>query len=182
MASEKTRSQWSKAYFSTAPKSDILLNNMCESFNSFILDAREKPIKDVLAKIYVEAIRYSPMKSNEMHYQITRSDDRRDQHSVDLLTRSCSCRKYDLTGIPCKHAVCAIWCKKDDPEAYVHPYYLVETYRRCYATRIMPVDGSNLWPPCDLVPPLSPIYIQKVRRPANYEEENQMNHPILKIS
>ncbi|XP_075499068.1 uncharacterized protein LOC142537436 [Primulina tabacum] len=47
-------------------------------------------IKDVLAKIYVEAIRYSPMNSDEMHYQIMRSYDRRDQHSVDLLNRSCS--------------------------------------------------------------------------------------------
>ncbi|XP_075500544.1 uncharacterized protein LOC142539155 [Primulina tabacum] len=196
---KKPENQLSKAYFSTTPKSDILLNNLCESFNSFIIDAREKPviemyemirnllmgrfqknrerankwngricskIKDVLAKIYVEAIRYSPMKSDEMHYQITRSDDKRDQHSVDLFNRSCSCRKYDLTGIPCKHAVCAIWCKKDDPEAYVHPYYLVETYRRCYAARIMPVNGPDLWPPCDLVPPLPPVYIQKVGRPA----------------
>ncbi|KAG6525668.1 hypothetical protein ZIOFF_015634 [Zingiber officinale] len=123
-------------------------------------------IRDVLEKIYVEAIRYSPMKSDEMHYQITRSDDRRDQHSVDLLSRSCSCRKYDLTGIPCKHAVCAIWCKKDDPEAYVHPYYLVETYKRCYAARIMPINGPDLWPQCDLTPPLPPVYKENVGRPA----------------
>ncbi|XP_075515855.1 uncharacterized protein LOC142550663 [Primulina tabacum] len=196
---KKPENQWSKAYFSTTPKSDILLNNMCESFHSFIIDAREKPviemyemiqnllmvrfqknrerankwngricskIKDVLAEIYVEAIRYSPMKSDEMHYQITRSDDRCDQHSVDLLNRSCSCRKYDLTGIPCKHAICAIWCKKDDPEACVHPYYLVETYRRCYAARIMSVNGPDLWPPCYLVSPLPPVYIQNVGRHA----------------
>ncbi|XP_073129211.1 uncharacterized protein [Henckelia pumila] len=42
--SKKPGNKWSKAYFSTTPKSDILLNNMCESFNSFILDAREKPV------------------------------------------------------------------------------------------------------------------------------------------
>ncbi|XP_073138968.1 uncharacterized protein [Henckelia pumila] len=111
-------------------------------------------IRDVLSKVYVEEIRYSPMKSDEMHYQITRVDDRRDQHSVDLLNRSCSFRKYDLIGIPCKHDVCAIWCKQDDPETYVHPYYLVQTYRRCYEARIMPVNGPELWPQCDLAPPL----------------------------
>lgn len=140
-------------------------------------------IRDVLAKIYVEAIRYSPMKSDEMHYQITRSDDRRDQHSVDQSSKSCSCRKYDLTGIPCKHVVCVIWCKKDDPEAYVHPYYLVETYKRCYAARIMPVNGLDLWPQCDLAPPLPLVYKEKVGKGLqNYEEGNQMNHPLLKIS
>lgn len=210
---KKPESHWSKAYFSTTPKSDILLNNMCESFNSFILDARDKPviemfeiirnllmgrfqknreraekwnfricskIKDLLSKIYVQAIKYSPMKSDEMHYQITRSDDRHDQHSVDLSRRSCSCRKYDLTGIPCKHAVCAIWCKKDDPEAYVHPFYLVETYRRCNASRIMSVNGPDLWPQCYLPPPLPPRYEEKVGRPEKLRRREADEPPPFK--
>ncbi|XP_019150966.1 PREDICTED: uncharacterized protein LOC109147763 [Ipomoea nil] len=33
------------------------------------------------------------------------------QYTVDLGRRSCSCRRWDLTGIPCPHAVCAIWKK-----------------------------------------------------------------------
>ncbi|GAA0187348.1 hypothetical protein LIER_34636 [Lithospermum erythrorhizon] len=33
---------WSMAFFSLTPKCDVLLNNMCEVFNSFILDARDK--------------------------------------------------------------------------------------------------------------------------------------------
>lgn len=196
---KKPESHWSKAYFSTTIKSDILLNNMCESFNSFILDARDKPIiemfeiirnllmgrfqknreraekwkcricskiRDVLAKIYVHDVRYSPIKSYEMNYQITRSDDRRDQHLVDLSKRSCSCRKYDLMDIPCKHVVCAIWSKKEDPEAYVHPCYLVDTYRRCYAGRIMSVNGPDLSPQCNLPSLLPPHYKEKVGRPA----------------
>ena len=36
--------QWSKSHFSDHPKSDVLLNNMCESFNAAILQARDKPI------------------------------------------------------------------------------------------------------------------------------------------
>lgn len=178
----KPENQWSKAYFSTSPKCDILLNNICESFNSFILYARKKPliemfqlirnllmtrfqvnrekadkwksricpkIRDVLSKIYVDAAQYSLMKSDEMHYQITMSDDRRDQHSVDLSRKSCSCRKYDLTCNPCKHAVCVIW---------VHSYYMVKTYRICYELAIMPVNGPNLWPASNLAPPLPPVY------------------------
>ncbi|XP_073030769.1 uncharacterized protein [Primulina eburnea] len=41
---KKPEQHWSKEYFSTIPKCDILLNNMCECFNNMILDAREKPI------------------------------------------------------------------------------------------------------------------------------------------
>lgn len=39
---------WVRAFFSTFPKCDILLNNMCEVFNSYILEAREMPILSML--------------------------------------------------------------------------------------------------------------------------------------
>ena len=37
-------SQWSKHAFSARTKCDILQNNIAETFNSFILEARDKPI------------------------------------------------------------------------------------------------------------------------------------------
>ncbi|KAK8555414.1 hypothetical protein V6N13_045945 [Hibiscus sabdariffa] len=36
--------QWSKSHFSSKCKSDILLNNLSESFNKMILESRDKPI------------------------------------------------------------------------------------------------------------------------------------------
>ncbi|KAL4377378.1 hypothetical protein GQ457_02G020060 [Hibiscus cannabinus] len=39
---------WSKSHFSCNSKCDMLLNNLCESFNNFILDARDKPIITML--------------------------------------------------------------------------------------------------------------------------------------
>ncbi|KAL0411006.1 UNVERIFIED_CONTAM: hypothetical protein Slati_3690300 [Sesamum latifolium] len=35
---------WVRAFFPVHSKSDILVNNLCESFNSYILEARDKPI------------------------------------------------------------------------------------------------------------------------------------------
>ncbi|XP_037462613.1 uncharacterized protein LOC119334044 [Triticum dicoccoides] len=43
--------QWCKAYFHELPKCDLLLNNSCEVFNKYILDAREMPIVTCLKKI-----------------------------------------------------------------------------------------------------------------------------------
>jgi len=40
--------------------------------------------------------------------------------------KTCSCRRWDLTGIPCNHAIAAIWIKKDEPEIYVHECYTVD--------------------------------------------------------
>lgn len=44
-------SAWCRAYFSELPKSDMLLNNTCEVFNKFILDAREMPVLSMLKQI-----------------------------------------------------------------------------------------------------------------------------------
>ncbi|KAK6145893.1 hypothetical protein DH2020_019762 [Rehmannia glutinosa] len=54
---KRPASHWSRSHFSTFPKSDILLNNMSESFNAMILAARSKPIVEML-----EAIRLMLMK------------------------------------------------------------------------------------------------------------------------
>ncbi|XP_027150479.1 uncharacterized protein LOC113750733 [Coffea eugenioides] len=45
---DKPPAQWSRAFFSTYPKCDILLNNLCKCFNSKIVDAREKPIIEMM--------------------------------------------------------------------------------------------------------------------------------------
>jgi hypothetical protein len=39
------------SFFSTFPKCDILLNNSCEVFNKYILDARELPILSKFERI-----------------------------------------------------------------------------------------------------------------------------------
>jgi len=42
---------WVRAFFSEYPKCDILLNNTCEVFNRYILEARELPILSMLQRI-----------------------------------------------------------------------------------------------------------------------------------
>lgn len=171
---KKPEEHWSKSHFTTTPRSDVLLNNMCECFNSFILPAREKPtipmfenirnllmvrfqlnrekaekwhnkicpkIRNVLAKIYMDAAQNIPQQADHTQFQVNGPSG---QHTVDFGTNSCSCRKWDLTGIPCQHAVCAIWCKHQDPMDYVDPYYEVDTYKRCYEHTIFPITGSDL--------------------------------------
>ncbi|KAL8470316.1 hypothetical protein ACS0TY_032966 [Phlomoides rotata] len=136
----KPPNQWSKAYFSEKAKCDILLNNVCESFNSNILAARDKAIitmlewiREYLVKRLVknrdkaetkwkgklcpriskilernleQVADYVPIKSNRWSYQIRCFNG--GQYTVDLNQRRCSCRAWQLCGIPCTHAICAI--------------------------------------------------------------------------
>jgi hypothetical protein len=44
-------SAWSRAWFIEDTKSDLLQNNICECFNSYILKARVKPILTMLEMI-----------------------------------------------------------------------------------------------------------------------------------
>ena len=54
------------------------------------------------------------------------------KYSVNLKEKTCSCRKWDLTGIPCKHACSAIAENKWDVEDFVDEAYHVKTYKACY--------------------------------------------------
>ncbi|XP_070032948.1 uncharacterized protein [Nicotiana tomentosiformis] len=82
------------------------------------------------------------------------------------------CRKWDLTGIPCKDAIAAIWDKKDKINFYVHDCYKMKTYRRVYDFAILPMNGQHMWPKSSNVPHLPPQLVrtstkgrkQKLRR------------------
>ncbi|PWA93526.1 transposase, mutator type [Artemisia annua] len=70
---------------------------------------------------------------------------------VNMRTRECSCRKWELTGIPCKHAVAAIWNMASNgeetgiPETYCHETYWLSTWKAMYRFKINPPNGPELW-------------------------------------
>ncbi|WOL11106.1 transcription factor interactor and regulator CCHC(Zn) family [Canna indica] len=65
---------------------------------------------------------------------------------VNLFTRTCSCRYWDICGIPCKHVIsCIIWLK-EDPDQYVDNYYKREAYMKTYEFLLEPLTGKDTWP------------------------------------
>ena len=67
--------------------------------------------------------------------------------TVDLVIAHCSCSKWNITSIPCVHAITCIFFNRQNVEQYVHPYYHVSTYRACYKSIIAPINGHNMWRP-----------------------------------
>ncbi|XP_062028875.1 uncharacterized protein LOC133744861 [Rosa rugosa] len=57
---------WSRAHFGTTLKCDILLNNLCESFNAFILPARSKPVISCFEDIRVKMMKRIAMRRDKM--------------------------------------------------------------------------------------------------------------------
>lgn len=105
-----------------------------------------------------------------------------DQYVVDMGEKSCSCRRWDLTGMPCAHAVAAIWDMSLNnivnvgvPEDYVHPAYRLCTWKEVYSHKINPINGRNMWrkstSPTTLLPP---IYHKQAGRPAKKRKKSAL--------
>ncbi|CAN0843831.1 hypothetical protein LINGRAHAP2_LOCUS4067 [Linum grandiflorum] len=74
------------------------------------------------------------------------------QMVVDLNNWTCTCRKWELSGIPCKHAISCIHMIGDRAENYVHKCYWVENYMKAYGVRICPMVGVESWESSDRTP------------------------------
>ena len=68
--SERPAQEWSRSHFSTISKCDMLLNNLCEVFNKYILEAREKPILTMCETIRCKLMNRLFLKRNVMEKYI----------------------------------------------------------------------------------------------------------------
>src|SRR5438046_135115 len=63
-----------------------------------------------------------------MQYEVNSNETLRD-YLVNITEWSCSCWKWQATGIPCGHALGVIISGlKDNPQAYMEPFYSLNTF------------------------------------------------------
>ncbi|XP_024156583.1 uncharacterized protein LOC112164579 [Rosa chinensis] len=188
---------WCRAHFETWSKCDIMINNLCESLNSFIFDARAKPPVIMFEEMRVKLMKRNQIRKDKMQAMVgnlcpkprqvleknkmkAASDcisigNGGDQvevetfegtkNVVNLTARTCTCRMWDLSGVPCKHAVSAIYNNRADPEDFVADCYLKKTYLNIYSNLIKPVNGMEMWTRSEEPPILPPQYSRQPRRP-----------------
>ncbi|CAN1185509.1 hypothetical protein LINPERHAP2_LOCUS37594, partial [Linum perenne] len=168
---------WCKYYFETLTTCDISLNNHCESFNKWILEARDMPVLSCL-----EAIRFKLMRRLTFNFIKVASLDSESlcPHAydvikerkklacmcyptfsgagmfevreglkswvVDMRAMQCACGLWQLSGLPCEHALACISYNRDPIEPYCNPCYTVGTYRFAYENSINPLNDASQWP------------------------------------
>lgn len=151
------------------------LSSNIDEFYRWILDASELPIIQVIEQIHsklmaefeerrlksnswlsvlapsaekrmVEAINrssaYQVLRSDEVEFEVL-SSERSD--IVNIGTHSCSCRDWQLHGIPCSHAVAALISSRKDVYAFTEKCFTVASYRESYAQEISPIPGKLEW-------------------------------------
>lgn len=177
---------WSRAYFKVGSCCNDNLNNLNESFNKTIPEARRKPLLEMLEDIRRQCMvrtakrsiianrlktRYTKRAHIAIETAIAKSQDcirymatgnvyEIDYHdcsySVDMGLKTCGCGMWQLNGIPCNHVACVITSKKQKVDDYVSDYYTTIRWRKTYECSIRPVEGMKLWPMLNRLPVLPP--------------------------
>lgn len=100
--------------------------------------------------------------------------------TVDLVQRTCDCRVFELTGIPCPHAVAAIHSRREQPVNYVSKYYTRKMYLESYKYHLGALKGEEFWESHstdEMLPPYIPKRLRgrpkKQRRREEWEGGNR---------
>ncbi|KAL8527800.1 hypothetical protein ACS0TY_005578 [Phlomoides rotata] len=149
---ERETYRFCKAHISDMPKSDMIDNNIAETFNAYILKSRTKHIIDMLEEIRVSIMEKMHEKHEEMknmtgricprivqmlevtryysrncickpavggRYQIMIGDE---GYVVDLEGHTCTCKGWQITGLPCTHTCTTIHFMHQAPADYAHRF------------------------------------------------------------
>ncbi|XP_021727453.1 uncharacterized protein LOC110694597 [Chenopodium quinoa] len=82
-------------------------------------------------------------KSSPGEYEI---HEGRSQFPLSLNKKVCSCGAWQLTCVPCRHAIRAFIDAKLDPHDFVSSWYSVKTYKQAYSVCINPIPDTEQWP------------------------------------
>ncbi|XP_013614098.1 PREDICTED: uncharacterized protein LOC106320281 [Brassica oleracea var. oleracea] len=192
---------WSRAFFKIGSYCNNNLNNLCESFNKTIREARKKTLLDILEEIRRQCMTRNYNWSNmathrkttftmKTHQELDRVEKKskgcilrlaigpeteveyKDQsYVVSLEKETCACRSWQMNGIPCIHAAKIILGAKRKLSEFVAPCYTTSKWRG-----ISPVNGMIEWPQTNrlgVIPP--PNQNGNLGRPKNHDRKKGAN-------
>lgn len=199
--------RWSRAWFRLGSNCDSVDNNMCESFNKWIVEARFLPIISML-----EAIRCKVMvriqlnrtkaekwqgiicpnilkklnayinESGYCHAIFNGKDSFEVKHhdhrfTVNLQNKTCSCRYWQLSGLPCCHAISCIYYNTNRLDDYIASCYSVDEFNKTYEHCLEPVEGMHSWPTSEKQQPQAPKYVRMPGRPKKERKREPHEKP-----
>ncbi|CAI9267628.1 unnamed protein product [Lactuca saligna] len=96
-----------------------------------------------------------------------------DGYAVDLNNNTCGCRSWQVSGIPCVHAVATISYLNRNAEDYVAPWFHTTMFLTCYNHTINPLNGSSMLPEAPYMKPLPPQKRRLRGRPTLKRKKDQ---------
>ncbi|PWA41822.1 hypothetical protein CTI12_AA426570 [Artemisia annua] len=172
---ERDPNTWSRTFFQ--------MNKSCGAFENGIYKARE--LGDAITPSVRKEIEHKKKfltywevyVSGYKEFEVRKLNE---GYDVNLETHKCTCRLWDLTGIPCIHAIAAYGYLKQDPADGVSKWLTKEAWQNSYAFFIKPVGGQSMWAKSTLPPPMPPKKRKmpgrpKLKRTRHPSEVNEYN-------
>ncbi|XP_022019508.2 uncharacterized protein LOC110919548 [Helianthus annuus] len=193
---------WSRCRFGETSKCNYVTNNISESFNAWIGEVRYKPVLELLdsirekimvrfdkkmrlskkwkgtlvpkTKTYLDKISkklgaYEICRSGENRAEVKYEDKR---WEVSLDERKCTCRVWQVKGVPCMHATAFIIFIRDvNWDMYVDPFYTIEKFKLAYALEVAPMPTKDQWVHIDNE---EKIYPPAIKRPPGRPRKNRI--------
>nr|CAD1843753.1 unnamed protein product [Ananas comosus var. bracteatus] len=113
-------------------------HNMGMSWTSILVPSAEKLISEAIA----DSRCYQVLRANKVEFEIVSSER---TNIVDIQTRCCSCRRWQIYGIPCAHAAAALLSCGEDVRLYAQECFSIRKYREAYSQVIYPIPDRSLW-------------------------------------
>ncbi|XP_008802419.2 uncharacterized protein LOC103716264 [Phoenix dactylifera] len=112
--------------------------NMGMSCSSVLVPSAEKLISEAIA----DSRCYQVLRANKVEFEIVSSER---TNIVDIQSWCCSCRRWQIYGIPCAHAAAALLSCGEDVRLYAQECFSIRKYREAYSQMIYPIPDRNLW-------------------------------------
>ena len=91
---------------------------------------------------------------------------------VELEMKSCTCKRWQLTGIPCCHVIACLRHERVRPDLMVETCYELKTYIEAYNCSIYPIADRSEWTKTNGPDILPPYYEKKCGRPKRSRRKN----------
>jgi hypothetical protein len=88
------------------------------------------------------------------------------EYEVRIEKMECSCRAWQLSGIPCRHACACLRHERIKPESVVHKCYSLDAFRATYSQVVMPCSDPRVWKKMNGPPLKPPKFDKQVGRPS----------------
>ncbi|XP_007031260.2 PREDICTED: uncharacterized protein LOC18600636 [Theobroma cacao] len=163
--------KWANSFFQGA-RYNHMISNFGELFYSWASDAHELPITqmvDLIRGKIMELIYTRRADSDQWLTRLTPSmEEKLEKESlnvrplqvlltsgsifevrgesievVDMDRWDCNCKGWQLTGLPCCHAIAVISCIGRSPYDYCSRYFTTESYRLTYAETVQPIPDVD---------------------------------------
>jgi hypothetical protein len=105
---------------------------------SILVPSAEKRVLEAIA----DARCYQVLRANEVEFEIVSTER---TNIVDIRSRICSCRRWQLYGLPCAHAAAALISCGQNAHLFAEPCFTVASYRETYSQSVNPIPDRSQW-------------------------------------